>query len=374
MPVPQHRPPAAVGSSACRPGRAGPLALIGEILGLDPGSIALAISAATEIGLLRGGRLCHEQARAAVLDAMTVEERAALHERAATVLHAEGASPVVVARHVIAANVPDVTRFGATLVEAAENALQSDDTALALACCRMAERIRAGEEDGTALKALRARIQLRVVPSAAERTLVELSSVARTGRLAAHHALPLISSLLWRGQPEGALEVMERLGSAAHDEDTAAGLYLHQMQACYLYPSLATRIRPQRCAPDTDVAPGRRTLQLQVAMVIQALLADDLTPETSAEAQHILQTNRLDETTSILSVAYLDRLIIAGQLETAALWCGTLLEQAERRRVTVWQAMYWAIRSLIQLQQGGLEAAQESARFALLLLPADSWG
>jgi DNA-binding CsgD family transcriptional regulator/tetratricopeptide (TPR) repeat protein len=350
------------------------LPLISEILGLDAASTGVALAAATEIGLLDRWQLRHTRARAAVLDALTVEDRAALHERTASALHADGASPVVVAQHVIAANVPDATPFASTLVEAAENALESDDTALALACCRMAERVRATEEERNALKALRARIQFRVVPSAAERTLLELSSAARSGKLAARNALPLIGCLLWHGQPEEAAELLERLGSDTHDEDIKAGLYLLQLQACYLYPSLTARLRPRASVPGTDTTHGRRSLRLQIATVIEALLADELTTEVSAEAQHILQTNRLDDTTSVLSLAYLDRLIVSQQLETAAIWCGMLLEQAERRRMPVWQAMYRAIRALIQLRQGSLAAAEKSARSALVLLPADGWG
>ncbi|MFD0521878.1 AAA family ATPase [Paractinoplanes durhamensis] len=217
-----------------------PVALISELLGFDADSTVRAISAAIEIGLLRDHQqLRHARARAAVLDAMTVAERAALHERAASVLRATGASPAVVARHVIAANVADPTRFVPTLMAAAVNALESDDAALALACCRMAEGAQGGTQSRLHVRALRVQVQWRVDPTSACHTIGELSKAARAGQLTAQDALPLIGYLLWCGQPSEAMELLERLDAAAADagdEDTAAGLYFSGCR-----PAICTR-------------------------------------------------------------------------------------------------------------------------------------
>ncbi|GAA3966350.1 hypothetical protein GCM10023085_55990 [Actinomadura viridis] len=81
-------------------------ALLGRLVGLDTGQVTETMDAMATAGLLDTGRFRHPAARAAVLDGMAPEERAALHGRAARLLHDHGAAPPVVAAHLLAASRP----------------------------------------------------------------------------------------------------------------------------------------------------------------------------------------------------------------------------------------------------------------------------
>ncbi|MFF5258107.1 AAA family ATPase [Actinomadura viridis] len=81
-------------------------ALLGRLMGLDTDQVTETMDAMTTAGLLDTGRFRHPAARAAVLDGMAPEERAALHGRAARLLHDHGAAPPVVAAHLLAASRP----------------------------------------------------------------------------------------------------------------------------------------------------------------------------------------------------------------------------------------------------------------------------
>jgi DNA-binding CsgD family transcriptional regulator len=358
-------------------GEPAPHALIGELLGLDVESTTRAIRTATKIGLLDEGQFRHARVRAAVLDGMTAEERAALCERTARALHASGAAPVAVARYAIAANAADASWSVPVLREAAENALEEDDTALALDCCRRAERAGLNETERVAITALLARIQWRLDPAAADRPVADLVMDARAGRLTRRERVSLINYLLWQGRSEEAVELLDRFSATTDpgDVDTAIELYLTRLRLCYAFPGLSARIRTGRVAPQPGAVDAAKwTLQLQTGRIFETLLDGGSVGDLPVAAEHVLQNVRVGEGGLALSLTCLEALVVADCLDRAAYWCDSLLREASARRAPVWQALYSHIRAMISFRQGDLHAAEQYARTALTRISPKSWG
>jgi DNA-binding CsgD family transcriptional regulator len=92
------------------------------------------------------------------------------------------------------------------------------------------------------------------------------------------------------------------------------------------------------------------------------------------EAVEILQSTRLDVRTLPTLVVAVRSLVLADLLDKAAFWCDTLLQEATERRVPMWQAVLSSSKAHLDLRAGRLAAADESARSALTLVPAEGWG
>ncbi|CAM5630831.1 Helix-turn-helix transcriptional regulator OS=Streptomyces alboniger OX=132473 GN=CP975_31815 PE=4 SV=1 [Streptomyces alboniger] len=91
-------------------------------------------------------------------------------------------------------------------------------------------------------------------------------------------------------------------------------------------------------------------------------------------AEQILQSTRLGDRTLTALLVALDALVLADRLDRAAHWCATLGEEAAARRAPMWQALLTSARARVELRTGAVAAAEESARSALALVPADGWG
>ncbi|GAA2366383.1 hypothetical protein GCM10010170_065230 [Dactylosporangium salmoneum] len=356
-----------------------PLAVLAELAELDPAATSGALAAAAGMGILREGRFHHPRARAAVLYAMPAPERAALHERAARLLHATGAAAIQVARHAIAASPADGGWSVPVLRDAAEAALEDDDTALALDCCRMADRIGAYGPQRTAVAAALVRTQWRLDPSAADRPLGELVTAARAGHLSVPQGLELIRHLMWHGRPEQAVELLRRFAAAAEPADVPAAIELQlvRQQLCYVYPGRSGQIRAAAGPPLPGLghAGADWSVRLQAGRVVEALTTGAaISDETLGDAEHVLRTVRLTDDTVGLAAYCVEALIGAERLDAAASWCDGLIREAGARRAPVWRALFRAIRAGVNLRRGNLAEAEEDSRGALTQFSPKGWG
>jgi DNA-binding CsgD family transcriptional regulator len=357
-------------------GEPAPPALTGELVGLDQASTIRAMDTAAEGGLLTAGRFRHPRARAAVLDAMGSEERADLHERTAYLLYKNGAPAETVARHKIAAHHVGASWSVPVLREAADQALEKDDTSLALDCLRLAEQASEDAAERATIKSALVRAQWRVDPATAERHIADLLEATAAGHLTGRHAVALAHCLLWYGRADEAADVLDRVDRtmSPDDVDTAIARYSAGAHLAFTCPSLADRVRHRPRPRPSTVGAATGNLALRAANVVDTLLAKGFTEEILGDAERILQQARLDDPAGHAVLVSLEALTYADCLETAAFWCDPMLRDAESRKAPTWYAILSAIRAMISFRQGDLAAAERHARAALSHISPRSLG
>jgi DNA-binding CsgD family transcriptional regulator len=351
--------------------------LLDELLDSDRASNTWAVNAATEAGLLEGGKFRHEQARAAVLAAMDPQERAELHRRVAAVLYRRSAPAVAIARHQIAAQHTDAVWSTSVLHEAAQQALDEDNVALALDCLRLAELGCGGEAERASVLSTIMRVTWRTDPAAAERQIWDLLVAVRSGQLANRAGVELVDYLAWYGRPSQAGEVLDHLSRsvAATDNDLAFALQSVGARLAYSFPGFFASDAAGRAASQpAGLATTAEKLQVRAAGMIGAVLADGFSEDALEDARSILEFSLPAEDTWEPVMISLQVMALAECLHEAALWCDAQLHQAMQRQVPTWSAHLSAIRAMISFRQGRLSEADRYARAALSHVPPKGLG
>ncbi|MGV9882209.1 LuxR C-terminal-related transcriptional regulator [Streptomyces sp. NPDC003006] len=373
------------------------LAELVEVLGGSRESLHRSLRALNDAGLLDAGWFRHEDGRAAVLRSMEPADRTRLEARFAQVLHEHGAAATVVVQHLMAAGRVEAPWALRTLIEAAGRALADDEVDLALTCLRVARDSGADARQAVEIRAALTRAGWRVNPSGVTQHLPELTEAALDGRLGPGDADELVAHLLWFGQVERALDVLratEQRGTEPYAHPGPGTSHRHDCPRrwmTYAYPGLPASARaclgddprhetrhetpdetPEHAAPKHARSRARGPHQ-RAATLMKALL-DGADGEAVVRAEQILQSTRLDDNTLTALLVALNSLVLADRLDTAAFWCDTLLKEAAERRAPMWQALLVSAKARIELRTGALAAAEESARSALTLVPADGWG
>ncbi|MFB6887846.1 AAA family ATPase [Kitasatospora sp. NPDC056327] len=373
-------------------------AVLADVLGLGAKATADALAALEEVGLLRDGRYRHDGVRRAVLAGLPPERPAALHARAAEVLHHLGAPLERIGRHLVAAERPTAPWAADVLRRTAEEALRLDEVALAVDCLRVSLDLCRGPQERAEVRAALLRTEWRVDPAAAARHLTDLCAAARENRLDCRDLSVLVSRLLWHGRLEEAAEVLDPM--ARHLAGAGLTPERNQLTVCLMisqaYPELSERLLPAglRGRPD-PVDPERGSgLQVRAAGSLACVLAgqDAGPPERTGRrarsageagpvghdavetAETVLEGSRLDDDTLSAIVVALLVLILADQCERAASWCAHLVAEAAGRNAPMWTALLTALQALTHLRRGELPAAERRAREALALVPVESWG
>ncbi|MFE5512153.1 LuxR C-terminal-related transcriptional regulator [Streptomyces sp. NPDC056529] len=185
------------------------LALVGGLLGTHDRAAVPALAELDAMGLLASGRLRHEGVRAAVLEELAPDDCARLHERAARLLHEDGAPPTAVARHLAAAHAaaPDAPAARPpwavpVLAEAAGAALRAGDPWRAAELLRTAHRSGPDARYADAVLVDLACAEWETDPGSVTRHLPALAHALERGRLDPRQALAAAGPLLWHGRPE----------------------------------------------------------------------------------------------------------------------------------------------------------------------------
>ena len=111
-------------------------ALLGKLVGLGTERVVATSAVLNQAGLLDRGSFSHPTGRAAVLAEIPPEARAALHQRAARLLHEAGAPATVVATYLRAADRPDGSWLPLVL-EAVQTLLGEGQVDRAVSCLRL---------------------------------------------------------------------------------------------------------------------------------------------------------------------------------------------------------------------------------------------
>ncbi|HLU74272.1 MAG TPA: AAA family ATPase [Nonomuraea sp.] len=351
-------------------GQPAPAHLLPELLGLSQAAVRRAESMLHGIGLLRAGDFRHTAVRTAVLDGMDEAERTALHAGAARLLHAEGAVPAAVARHLLESGWAGEPWALAELRVAAAQALPGDQPEFAVRCLKLAIEVCDDEHERARLLAALARAEWRFNPAVVRQHLGPLAEAAREGRLSPADSMTLLRYQLWHGAVEAAGETLRAL-PGSDDDETAQRLKATEDWVSTTFPALRAVTPPhgpERRSGSWGVFPA------QGASLLAAVLRSGPDEATLDSAVRALQSITLDDANLDTTEAALAALIYADQADRAEPWCDRLYEQAVRRRSPTWCTLLAAIRSTIAIRRGDLTAAEEYARASLDPLPPRGLG
>ncbi|KIF02713.1 transcriptional regulator [Streptomyces sp. RSD-27] len=378
----------AVLGDACRP------LLLSSITDVHLKTSELAIRDLERCGLLHGGAFREAATRAAVLGATPPGALSVLHQRAARLLHQEGAAALDVARHLLAARKQVEEWAIPVLQEAAEYALVEDDPELALRCGELAVDSSPEGPFRTALKSRLVSIVWRSSPVAAEGHLRQLSREFCAGRLTDRDLLHAVTCLAWMGEARQAGEAVRRLQTAAQEAVDAGQPFAYEpatLAAAQSWLSLvsppvremfaaAGPAHPSRPGDPRTPAAGAAFYDMPddahvpAAEAMRTALRGGQGEAAVAEATRVLQRYHLsDRTLTPLVVAALT-LVYAGRLDLALTWTDRLLGECSARNAPTWQAALGVVRAEVALRQGDLPGAAAQARQAMSLISVQCWG
>jgi len=348
--------------------------LLAELLAISAESASHGINALSASGLLESGRFRHEAARDAVLEHMTIDERAAMHARTALTLYKAGTDPATLAGHLLDAHRIDERWTVPVLQEAAERALADQDADRAIAYLRRAETECSDSRQSAAVRLALASAEWPVNPEGAARHLPELVNDAREGRLDSGGMDKLAHYLLWAGDTSNAAEIVNALDLKIPPAGKS-GLQAHHIRSPLnlLYPELI--IRTRGTVPDARSSP-RRAASARPQDLPAPRSGDMAGGEAIADvAERILQERGLNDPTMASVTAALMALISEDLLDRAALWCDVLMRDLGTARGNVLaRATLTGFQAMIETRWGDLAIAEEHARTALALLTRKAWG
>jgi len=340
---------------------------LAELCGLSKASVTRAVRSLNATGLLTGGLFRHDAARLAVLRSLPREERAALHARAAELLRRDDEDAHIVADHLLGATDTYPSWAVPVLHEAAERALADGDVERTFRCLRLAQRIGRDAGQRALTTAMLATAQWRMAPAVASRHLGELVAAVRSGSLKGRHALVLIDWMLWFGQLQDAVDLLDHVEETAGGDDLAA-LYAERVRLAHLCPWATVGLLATQARTPAPVA-STAVFNTWATQVLDGVSKDAL----ATAGEQLRQQGLTDETWPAL-YSVLNVLVFGDHLDTAEPCCEYLLNQATAQRAVTWQAMLTATKAQIALRNGDLPRAELEARAALGLLSPKSWG
>lgn len=354
-------------------GRAG-RAEVAEVLGITPEAAESRLAGLAEMGLVGPGGLRHPAAREAVLRGLDPDRRVLLETRAVRVLHERGAPSTVLAPHLLVAEDVDASWAVPALLEAAERALAAGDAALALEYLRTARDAGPGPVTADAIKAATLRASWRADPGSVSRQLPELTAAALAGRLPPGDAVALTGYLLWFGQVEQALAVLDVAQRRPAGRPGPVPADVVRPWASCGFPGLAPDGRGAAEDGSDDRPPPGAGCARRAAALARAVLGGAPDEEVAVRAERILQSARLPDGELMAIITALVSLALADRLDRAAFWCGTLARTAAGHGVAIWQALITAVGAFVDMRRGRPAEAQERAAAALALVPPEGWG
>ncbi|WP_326564139.1 AAA family ATPase [Micromonospora peucetia] len=335
-----------------------------------------AIDGATSAGLLNEQGLRHPTVSQAVIDGMTAEERARLHLEAACLLHEDGTPPARIAPHLVGIDELAEPWMAQTLLDAAEQALLDGEVETALRYLRRANRGCAGECLRARIRSALARAEWRLDPQAAIPHLIGVVTAIRAGHLGSQQAAGPIQYLLWHGEVDKAVELVNHLSERADRSDprSAADQLVTTGWMSTFYPGvMVDRPAPAAAARD-PLTLARVKRGLAGATLLSAVLVrGDATAVEQAE--RALSTTGLDDEPNMWNaICALIAMIYADRLDLADDWCDRLGRNAATPRHPTPSATLAALRAAVTGRLGDLPRAEKLADEALSQLSPKGWG
>lgn len=353
--------------------------LLSVLTGLDERAISFAMRSLTDSCLIDGGQFRHPVIRTAVLEDIPAADRTRLHHQAGWLRRVQGASAVVVAKHLLAGGSVKEEWAPTLLVEAAEQCLADDDVPMVTRCLQLADACCVEPRQRHLIRATLARAMSRDRPEASTRIMLTLVNAARAGEVEDVTRLRVGHGLLMRGRLEEALEVAGPVFSAELSGDPNVDLErdIARLWLASTYPGASKRLEPGLAPPvlprqDPEHPTGiPRLVANECLWTVLKRGGDDA---LATRAERVLQSLPIGDGTIDTLKSAIMALIYADRLTTAGRWCDQLLTRAENRPVRAWQAYLRYMRSMISLREGSLRNAADSARAALESMSEEAWG
>ncbi|RSN32729.1 hypothetical protein DMC61_11075 [Amycolatopsis sp. WAC 04169] len=362
---------------------AGVLAVLGKgetvclavrVAGMDQRTAGRAITLLHQVGLLDAGRFRHPMTVTAVLADVPVAERARLHERAAALLHHDGAGALDVARHLVAADRAERPWAVPVLRTAAELAKVDNRTSFAVQCLKLACRSCGDEALEVEMVTQLAGLEWRNNPAIGAVHTDHLYEIFLAGQLPVRAAAILVRFLLWHGRTAEAGEVLDKLAvmEPSADDRTEAELRITRLFILCSYPVLRDKL-PAPAVKDRVPAQSFDP-NVQAAMALSRIVTNGPDDDAIASAENVLKSIQLGDTMVESVRSALFALIYADRLDKAVPWCELLQQEAADCDAPSWQAVFAAARAEMALRQGDLVTAEKQAKAALTFITPQSWG
>ncbi|WP_256862685.1 AAA family ATPase [Microbispora sp. GKU 823] len=352
-------------------------AALDRLLGLPATDVHRDLHALGATGLTALGTFRHEAARQAILAAMDAGERVELHRRAAELAYGAGASPGVVARHLLEAGRVDAPWGVEILQEAARSALRSGQVDAAVGYLRLASCACADESQRAKIMTMLVRAEWRINPAAPAGRLTQLAEAMQRGSLRGGDAVVLARALLWHGRVDDAREVLDHVQEpgVATGHEALAELLVARLWLRAAYPPFLATLRDtageDALAGIVSVSASRR---LESALALAEVLTQGPREEHADTVERILEGSGLDEMSMDTIENSLLTLVYAGRAGRAAPWCDLFGAEASARQAPSRRARLAAIRAEICIRQGDMPGAARHARTALETIPVGGWG
>lgn len=358
-----------------------PLPLLAGLLGLDEESAAQAVNAFQHSGPLEADQFAQASVRKAMLSRISPEARKAMHSRAALLLQDEGASAIVVARHLVAgAGIP--AWAGPVLLKAAEQALIGGDVGAAVEYLVPAHRICTDERERCNIASLLSCALWQLNPASVTRYLPELVAAVEDRHISGWDAALVLGHLLWHGWTAEAVHVLRFLLADTEHMPHSVGMpwidFLQMWLPCF-YPGFVERLAHDEdevvaLAVAKNPIVSSRVPQRRAAIALESLLAGSANEEVVAEAEQILYGTKLRSTTALPIMSALFILIYSDELGKALFWCESLRKEMADQQAPAFNALLATTQSAIHYRRGEpAESAAEASR-ALSLISPEGWG
>ncbi|WIM94440.1 LuxR C-terminal-related transcriptional regulator [Actinoplanes oblitus] len=344
-------------------------ALVAELGGTDIVLVRECLRDLYEIGLLgtegaEGFR--HGHTRSAVLASIPLGDLAALHGRAAELLHASGAPALAVAEHLVTAQDGGRGTWRvAILCEAAREAMTAGDVDSAVNSLRYAVGASPDETQRAQAAVLAAEAQWHADPGRAARWLHGLARDARAGLLAGPEVLIVVNQLLWWGE-FGEADDLTRLAGVLDEDPSIARLwrlYCRAGMGSDRYAESGPHAEPPMAGPGPIAAVTYLSAAATAAY-------DDMATE---QADQMLAGLRAG--TSFTPALYaLVVLLRTGRSDEVVTWCDGLLKEDWIARVPMRRAMIGTTKAVAALRSGDSGTALNEIRAVLDAVPSPAWG
>ncbi|MFJ9411403.1 AAA family ATPase [Streptomyces sp. NPDC101393] len=328
-------------------GRAASPELLSLMLDVSRGAVNGGLQALGAIGLVDGCRVRHPLVQSTLLDEWAPQVRAALHHRAAELLHRTGGSSPEVAGHLLAAG-PSVPsgRWAVDVLRCAAEQVLAGDAPLAvrflhLACAACTDPVHRVE-----IRLRLAAVLLRLDPCAVEGHLVEPLALLHAGTLPESCAGPLARLLLALGRFDDARGTLHRFDGAGENAPDTSDVY--RVLNTSLFPASLTSVAAPPAAPAVSL-PVRR-IRDEPALLV---------------AEGSLQLLALTEATFEPAATALSALVRGDRSAGCEAWWGSLTGEARGWQTPGWRTILSMIRGEMFLWQGSLHEAVDCAAASL---------
>lgn len=349
---------------------------------VEPDAARRLAAALADADVLEAGeplRFVHPLVRASVYGETSADQRADLHRRAAELLGAEGASPEVVALHLLHTVPAGEVRVVETLSAAARAALArgSPETAISCLCRALEEPPEEEQRPGVLLELGIAEALVADAERAAEHLLAAREGLRAVDRMAATRLLAGVLAMNERSLEAVELLVEEMELLAEGDRDHIACLAADAVNTGRMSPSAWRAARGAAVLLRELVSGGeQRDPDVLAAVAGEMLQAGEPAERTAAIAEHALEVLppperwTLSDWSGLVAVR---TLVTTERFELARLTLDGVIAALRARGDALLGATAYAYRSDLLHRLGELSRAEEDARVGYELCIEHGW-